>query len=171
MSKDMPPEPEWEGGSDAEFRKYKKAKADWYRMLRQTEKAAGHDPTNTEEENIQKAKEWSDRSFAEGVEEIMGYSLQDIREALYDPKEENFSIAEKAARDALQAADNAWFFKASKQRDAQKKIKKAKGDIKGRVSRRKSVCTLSAIVALAVASFEVYVIASGAIEVVQAITP
>lgn len=163
---DLPPEPERpKNMSDKDFKAWKKAHAQWQRMVRD---AAG-DPVRNEEEAIERAKQKGDRDFEQGIEELLGYSLDEVRDAFRSADPDDLSIAERAAYDALKRADNAWFFKGSAQRDAHKKIKKARGDIGRRV--RAGKCSLWALAVLAVASFEVIVIASGVVEVVQAVTP
>jgi hypothetical protein len=162
---DLPPEPEKpRGGSDKEYLKWKKSHAEWARMARDAES----DPERNEEEAMDRARQRGDSDFADGVEELLGYTLDEVRDALRNTPESEMSIAELEAKRALERADNAWFFKAGAQKDAHKKMKKAKSDIQGRV--RKSKCSLFALFGLGIVSFEVYVIASGVSEVFQAMS-
>lgn len=161
---DLPPEPEKpRGGSDKEYLKWKKSHAEWARMVRD----GGSDPERNEEEAIERARQRGDSDFAQGIEDLMGYSMDEVRDALLNTPESNMSIAELEAKRALERARSAWIFKASAQKNAHKKIKRARNDIKGRI--RKGKCSIFALLGLAVGSFEMYIIASGVHEAVQAV--
>lgn len=163
--------PEWHGGSDAEYRRYKKARAEWARLIRD----AGSDAERSEEEAIERAAQKGDQDFEQGIENLIGYTAQDIREvygSLSRDEIRSMTPAEREAFEALQRADRTWFFKASAQRDAQKKIKRARGAVKKRIKKKKGCldCAVVALVGGLVAAFEVYVVASGVTEAVAAVT-
>jgi hypothetical protein len=163
---DLPPEPEKpQGGGDKEYLKWKKAHAQWSRLARD----AGSNVERNEEEAMDRARQKGDNDFAQGIEDLMGYDMDDVRDALLNTSDDNLSIAEREAKRALERADTAWFFKASAQRHAHKKIKAAKPEIKKRIRSKK--CSVIALVGLAITAFELYVIATGAIEMVHAVTP
>lgn len=154
--------------SDKEYRQWKqqhrewKNRQEWRKMIQ----GGGSDPVRNEDEAIERARQRGDKDFEQGVEDLLGYSLDEVREAFRKEKDENLSIAEREVKRALERADSAVFFKGSAQRHAQKKIKQNKNAIKKRV--KKGKCSLFALLGLAVGSFEVYVIASGLHEAVQA---
>lgn len=164
--------PKWEGGSDAEYRKYKKARADWNRMIRD----AASDPVRNEEEAIERAKQSGDREFEQGIEDLIGYSLKDVQEvygSLTKDEIQSMTAREREAFEALQRANRTIFFKASAQRDAQRKFKKAKGEVQKRVKRKKSWfdCAVIALAIGLVTALEIAMIVSGVVEAVQAVTP
>jgi hypothetical protein len=155
--------------SDKQYRQWKqehrewKNRQEWRKMIQ----GGGSDPARNEDEAIERARQRGDKDFEQGVEDILGYSLDEVREAFRKEKDENLSIAEREVKRALERADKTIFFKASAQKHAQKKIKGAKKDIQKRI--KKSKCSLFALLGLAIGSFEMYVIASGIHEAVSAI--
>lgn len=76
---DLPPEPQRpRGGSDDEYLKWKRAHAKWARYMRD---AAGN-PERNEEEAMDRARQKNDRDFEQGVEDLMGYTMDEVRDAL-----------------------------------------------------------------------------------------
>lgn len=157
--------------SDKQYREWRrqhrewKQREDWRKMIQ----GGGSDPARNEDEAIERARQRGDTDFAEGVEEILGYTLDEVRDAFRKTPESEMSIAEREVKRALERADNAIFFKASAQKHAKKKINQNKSAIQKRVKKKKN-CAVIAFLMISVSTFEAYVVASGAMEMIQAMT-
>lgn len=160
----LPPEPPMppDGSGSGEYKRWKKAHADWYRMWQQAEDAAANDPQAQEERAIAAAGDWSDREFDSDVKHLTGYSVGEIMDAFREVDPSDMGLAERAAYESLQRAQGAWFDKAAKQRKAIGKVSKARKTINKRVKKKQGWCVVVAILGLAYAALLAAVIESGA---------
>lgn len=166
-----PPSPYGQSGlSDAEFKRMRKAWNEYVReyQAREDARKARLEARKTPEQRAQDAEDAAVKradqwSFDRDVQDRTGMSLQEIRDML--SAADDLTPAEKAAWDATRRADSAWLFKASKQRDAAKKLKKAKGDLQKRKKRLGGLCSLLVVVGVGYATLLGALIAGGAYDV------